>query len=70
VVAFIADGSEKFAKSGDRATALGLDEPDRPPSTKEDESERLARFGSWLEEGATDVAGAGERRGAGDGMAS
>jgi HIV Tat-specific factor 1 len=41
VIASIADGSEKFRKSGERKA--GIDDDD------EEEDERLDRFGEWLE---------------------
>jgi HIV Tat-specific factor 1 len=39
VEAYIADGSERFRKSNEK-------------NTGDDESQRLDKFGSWLEEGA------------------
>ena len=43
VEAYIADGTEKFKKTSEKKTIH--DEGD------DDESKRLDRFGSWLEEG-------------------
>jgi len=44
VEAYIADGNEKFKKSSNQKVSLeGEDEGD-------DESKRLDKFGSWLEE--------------------
>jgi len=40
--AYIADGSERFKKSGEKKTAAGSDE-------EEEEGDRLDKFGSWLE---------------------
>lgn len=40
VEAYIADGSEKFKKTGEK---LGVEDED------EDEGKRLDQFGSWLE---------------------
>ena len=44
VEAYIADGSEKFKKSGEKKAAVSDEEGD------EDEGKRLDQFGSWLEE--------------------
>lgn len=43
VEAYIADGSEKFKKSGEKK--LGVENEDED----EDEGKRLDEFGSWLE---------------------
>ena len=46
VEAYIADGSEKFKKTGEKKMALEEDE-------SEDEDKRLDQFGEWLEEEAS-----------------
>lgn len=43
VEAYIADGSEKFKKTGEKKTSMENDDDD------DDEGKRLDEFGSWLE---------------------
>lgn len=52
VEAYIADGNEKFKKSSNQKASLAEDE-----EGDDDESKRLDKFGSWLEEDvkSTDV---------------
>lgn len=49
VEAYIADGSEKFKRSNEKAkVSLGGDENEEAEG---EEGRRLDKFGSWLEEG-------------------
>ena len=51
VIASIATGAEKFAKSSEKKANIDVDEVDG--AAKEDEEgKRLEKFGSWLEENA------------------
>lgn len=44
VEAYIADGSEKFKKTGEKKIGVGNDDDE-----DDDEGKRLDEFGSWLE---------------------
>ena len=52
VIASIATGSEKFAKSNERKANVDVDEVDGAARREEEEGKRLDKFGSWLEENA------------------
>lgn len=52
VIAHIATGTEKFAKSNDKKPDLEVDagaQEDSAAAVAEEEGQRLERFGSWLE---------------------
>ena len=51
VIAYIATGAEKFAKSNEKKAHVDVDEVDGA-ATAEEEGKRLDKFGSWLEENA------------------
>ena len=51
VIAYIATGSEKFAKSSERKAHIDVDEVEGAAKEEED-GRRLDKFGSWLEENA------------------
>ncbi|PGH01474.1 hypothetical protein AJ79_07912 [Helicocarpus griseus UAMH5409] len=55
VIAYIADGSEKFRKSNTKnAAALANVDAEEGEQGADEEAERLDKFGSWLEGGAKD----------------
>ncbi|MCJ1394032.1 hypothetical protein MMC18_006910 [Xylographa bjoerkii] len=51
VIAYIATGSEKFAKSNEKKANIDVDEVEGA-AKEEEEGKRLDKFGSWLEENA------------------
>ncbi|KAL2358960.1 hypothetical protein RJZ56_008214 [Blastomyces dermatitidis] len=56
VVAYIADGSERFKKSSSKQAAAGttlanVEAEEDSEQVDEEEAERLDKFGSWLEGG-------------------
>jgi HIV Tat-specific factor 1 len=54
VIAYIADGSERFKKTNAKKVDIEEDE-DESADNDVEESRRLDKFGNWLEEGANEA---------------